>query len=244
MNISNRFKLLIMKNYCLSIMFFMIIFCFSTASAQTIYKDEPGFYTPVIKSLFVRSGFIEDVTLVGPALGYRFNGRYDISLHTEYISSKFKLDSGANPETTLLNLGLTAGRTDYLSEQRMLRSEASVYQAVSLKLENYGQRSDPSLTSGLISSSFYQVVSLSKKINLLPNIGVFSGYGSYTAPAGSANLRQSFDGFIAGPRLGLDLSYQVSEAFSITANPEINFSVFDSGDDTQATLLFNLLLNF
>lgn len=91
-----------MRKICSTTLLLIMCIGFSTASGQTVYKETPGFYTPVIQSLYLRSGFIEDVTIVGPALGYRFNDRYDISLHTEYISSKFKLESGANPETTLL----------------------------------------------------------------------------------------------------------------------------------------------
>lgn len=223
----------------------LLFFGFSSISfAQTNYKSDPGFFTPVVKSLYLRGGVFEDAQLIGPAAGYRFNGTYDVTLHTEFLSSEYKFNENPSPKTTLLNLGVILGRTTDLSDRFLLRSELSLYQALTFNTEAYNDLSDPSLTSGVVSSSLYQNFPLSGSISLLPNIGVFLGYGSYTAPYSSANLRQGFDGFIIGPRFGIDVSFKLSNAFYLVANPKINIPLNIDHDEYGSTLLFNIQLNF
>jgi len=181
---------------------FILFLCFvftiiSNVSAQTTYKSDAGFFTPVVESLYLRGGDFEDTKLVGPAIGYRFNEMYDLTIHTEFLSSEIKFfNNNTNPKTNLLNLGAILGRTDKLSDKLILRSEASIYKSITFNTEGYGEHPNPSLTSGMLSSSLYREFSLSKSISLLPNAGTFLGYGNFTAPYSSANLRQGFDDFI------------------------------------------------
>src|SRR5699024_2983010 len=58
----------------------------SNSFAQTTYQSDPGFFTPIVKSLYLRGGVFEDAQLIGPAVGYRFNESYDVTVHTEFLS--------------------------------------------------------------------------------------------------------------------------------------------------------------
>lgn len=232
------------KNACSILLCFLFI-CMSNVSAQTTYKSEAGFFTPVVESLYLRGGDFEDSKLIGPAIGYRFNEMYDLTIHTEFLSSEIKfLNNNTNPKTNLLNLGAILGRTDKLSDNLILRSEASLYKSITFKTEGYADRPKPSLTSGMISSSLYRKFSLSKSISLLPNAGAFLGYGNYTTPYSSANLRQGFDNYLIGLRLGFDSSFKLSDAFYLVVKPEIGIPLNGEDEDTGATLLFNIQLNF
>src|SRR5699024_12606587 len=93
----------------------------SNSFAQTTYQSDPGFFTPVVKSLYLRGGVFEDARLIGPAVGYRFNETYDVTVHTEFLSNEYKFNNSPNPTTTLLNLGVILGRTATLSEWFLLR---------------------------------------------------------------------------------------------------------------------------
>ncbi|MCW9707699.1 hypothetical protein [Fodinibius salsisoli] len=228
-----------------TVLFLLLFLGFSSIShAQTTYKSDPGFYTPVVKSLYLRGGVFEDAQLIGPAVGYRFNERYDVTVHTEFLSNEYKFNNSPNPKTTLLNLGVILGRTTDLSDQFLLRSELSVYQAITFNTEAYNDISEPSLTSGIISSSLYRNFPLSGSISLLPNIGAFLGYGNYTTPYSSAHLRQGFDGFVVGPKFGFDLSFKLSDSFYLVANPEVSVPLNKDSNEYGSTLLFNVQLNF
>ncbi|HLR26163.1 MAG TPA: hypothetical protein VK112_09875 [Fodinibius sp.] len=216
----------------------------SNSFAQTTYQSDPGFFTPIVKSLYLRGGVFEDAQLIGPAVGYRFNESYDVTVHTEFLSNEYKFNNSPNPKTTLLNLGVILGRTTDLSDQFLLRSELSLYQAITFNTEAYNDISEPSLTSGIISSSLYRSFPLSGSIFLLPNIGAFLGYGNYTPPYSSTHLRQGFDGFIIGPKFGFDVSFKLSDSFYLVANPEVSIPLNKDSDEYGSTLLFNVQLNF
>jgi len=62
-----------MKKFTSIFSLYLIIVCSSNVSAQTTYKSDSGFYTSVVKSLYLRGGSFEDTQLIGPAVGYRFN---------------------------------------------------------------------------------------------------------------------------------------------------------------------------
>jgi hypothetical protein len=220
----------------------LMVLCSSNVSAQTTYKSDSGFFSPIIESLYLRGGNFEDAKLIGPAVGYRFNEMFDLTIHTEFLSNEYKFNNIPNPKTTLLNLGAILGHTDNLSDKLLLRSEASLYQSVIFNTEGYSELQKPSLTSGVISSSLYRKFSLSDSIILLPNAGAFVGYGNYTAPYSSANLRQGFNDFIAGPRFGFDISLEISDSFYLVVNPEISIPL--NSNESEDTLLFNIHLNF
>lgn len=223
---------------------FLITAYSSSSYAQTTYKSDSGFFTPMVESLFLRGGTFEETQLIGPAVGYRFDKSYDLMLHTEFLSSESKFNNQTNPRTTLLNLGVTLGRTNDLSDNLLLRSEASLYQSIVFDTKNYGTVPNPSLTSGMVSSSLYWNASLSESVSILPNIGAFLGYGNYTAPYSSANLRQGFDGFVVGPKFGLDTSFQLSSSFYLIARPEYNYRYNTGKEQSINSLLFTIQLNF
>lgn len=233
-------KIVAALSLCLSVGFLSI----SHSHAQTIYNSNSGFFTPVVKSLYLQGGSFEDTQLIGPAVGYRFKQNYDLTLHTEFLSSETKFSDAGNPDLTLLNVGIILGRTTPLSQQLSLRSEASLYKSFTLNTEGYADLPDPSLTSGLISSALYRQLPLSGSVSLFPHIGAFLGYGDYTPSYTSANLRQGFDGFAIGPKLGFDASFRLSGSFFLIANPEYRIRYNTENENSVGTLLFNVQLNF
>ena len=58
-----------MKNNAFILFLCFVFTCISNVSAQTTYKSEAGFFTPVVESLYLRGGDFEDTKLVGPAIG-------------------------------------------------------------------------------------------------------------------------------------------------------------------------------
>ncbi|NIT57430.1 MAG: hypothetical protein GWN00_14715, partial [Aliifodinibius sp.] len=96
------------KATIIPLLFFILLLTTTNIQAQTTYEDKPGFFTPVIESLYLQGGMFEDTQLIGPAVGYRFNNRYDISLHAEFLFSELKYRSINNPTLSILNLGVTA----------------------------------------------------------------------------------------------------------------------------------------
>jgi|GEM_PF-860031 hypothetical protein len=223
-----------MKKYVtglLSIFTFLFLF-FSISKAQTTYKNDSGVFAS-LESLYLRGGSFEDAQLIGPAFGYRFNENYDVSLHTELLFSEQKFSSRENGNTSLLNLGLTFGHTARFSNPFMVRSELSLYKSFNFNVEGFDfeglpEIPDPSLNSALGSSSFYVELPLSNTISLLPNAGGFLGYGEYDAPISDAELTQGFDGFVAGPDLGLDFLFAFSDSFSMAITPSYRHHLTDN----------------
>lgn len=233
------------KNVLFFIPIFTTIFLITSVShAQTTYEDESGFFTPVVESLYLQGGIFEDTQLIGPAFGYRFNNRYDISLHTEFLFSELKYSSSNKPTLSMLNLGITAGQTNHWDNNILLRIELSAYHSFNLNFENYQGFTDPSLTSILGVSSIYKSLSISENITFMPNIGALVGLGDYDPPVSSGNLRQGFDGFVAGPQLGLDTKFSLGNSFSITAEPQYRLRYNFTNEHSTGTLTFNLLFNF
>lgn len=233
-----------MKETGTVLLFCCLIGLASVSHAQTTYKSDPGLFTPVVESLYLRGGSFEDTQLIGPTVGYRFNEKYDLSIHTEFLSTETKFNNANNRELSLLNLGIILGRTTALSEQFLLRSEASVYKSFNFSKKGYADLPEPSLTSGMISSELYRELPLSGSISLLPNIGIFLGYGDYTPAYTSASLRQEFDGFVVGPKFGFDASFRLSHSFYLTATPEYRIRYNTQNETSEGTLLFNIQLNF
>ncbi|WP_440999535.1 hypothetical protein [Fodinibius sp. SL11] len=197
-----------------------------------------------MESLYLQGGIFEDAQLIGPAVGYRFNSNYDISLHTEFLFSEWKAGNSNNPQLSILNLGVTAGQTNRWDNNLLLRTELSAYQSVNLKLKNYQGLTTPSLTSVLGVSSIYKKLSISEAITFMPNVGVLAGMGDYQPPFSSGNLRQGFDGFVAGPQLRLDTKFSIGDSFSITAKPQYRLRYNFTHEQSTGTLTFNVLFNF
>ncbi len=146
---------------------------------------------------------------------------------------------------TILNLGITAGQTNQWKNRIQLRNEISMYQSFNLKLEGYQASQDPTLTSALGVSSLYKQLNISQSITFFPNIGGLIGVGEYRAPFySSANLRQGFDGFVAGPQLGLDMKFNIGDSFSITAKPQYRLRYNFTRKQSTGTLTFNVMFNF
>ncbi|WP_445666437.1 hypothetical protein [Fodinibius sp. AD559] len=228
-----------------TLLFFVLLTTANITQAQTTYEDDPGFFTPMVESLYLRGGIFEDTQLIGPAIGYRFNNRYDLSLHAELLNTESNILIDASTiQLSILNLGLTAGQTNHWDNNLLLRTELSAYHSFNLNLENYQGFADPSLTSILGVSSIYKSLSISENITFMPNIGALVGLGDYDPPVSSGNLRQGFDGFVAGPQLGLDTKFSLGNSFSITAEPQYCLRYNFTNEYSTGTLTFNLLFNF
>ena len=226
-----------------SLIFFCMLFAFSSnAKAQTIYKSDAGYFAS-IESLYFRGGNIESAQLIGPAFGYRFNKKYDLSLHTEFLFSEFKFDGSENGNTSLLNLGLTLGRTTRFSERLMARSELSLYKSFNFRVEGFSEIPNPSLTSAQYATSLYATLPLFGTLSLLPNAGGFLGYGEYDPPVSDANLTQAFDGFVAGPKLGLGFLFAFSDAFHMTFAPTFRYHLTDNAP-YEGEINLNIRFNF
>ncbi len=232
------------KAALLSLLFLFTIATTSVTHAQTTYEDDPGFFTPVVESLYLQGGIFEDTQLIGPAVGYRFNNRYDLSLHTELLNTETGgLVGGRSIQLSILNVGITVGQTNHWNNGLLLRNEISAYQSFNLNLENYQSLTDPALTSILGLSSLYKPLSVSENITFMPNIGILAGIGDYQPPVSSGNLRQGFDGFVAGPQLGLDTKFNIGKSFSITAKPQYRLRYNFSNENSVGTLTFNVIFN-
>ena len=216
----------------------------SISEAQTTYQSEQGFFTAVVESFYLRGGVFEDTQLIGPAIGYRFNNSYDVSLHTEFLFSELKFNSSNNVKLSILNLGITAGQTNRWENKLFLRNELSVYHSFNLNLEHYRESKTPSLTSVLGISSIYKSLPISETITLMPNMGALAGLGDYVPPGSSANLRQGFDGFVVGPQLGLDTKFNLGKRSILTAKPQYRFRYNLTDGHSRGTLTFNVILNF
>lgn len=225
---------------------FIILLTTSVSYGQTTYEKEPGFFTPVVESLYLHGGIFEDTQLIGPALGYRFNNKYDLSLHAELLSAESEaLMDAPTIQLSILNLGITAGQTTRWQNGILFRNELSLYRTINLNLDNYQGLESPSLTSLLGTSSFFKSLRISESITFLPNIGGIIGFGDFQPPLfTSANLRQGFDGFVAGPQIGLDTRFSLGDSFSITAKPQYRLRYNFTHDQSKGTVTFNVLFNF
>lgn len=231
----------LVKIACLT--FSLVLTSSSISRAQTVYKGDKGFFISVLESFYLRGGTFESTQLIGPAIGYRFNETYDLSIHTELLFSENKILDGGDNSLSLLNLGIILGRTTEMSDSFLLRSELSLY-----KLINFDTRAPnypaPTLNSILLSSSLYKSFPISNTVVLLPNIGGAIGYGVYTPPRVSPDLTQGFDGFIAGPKLGLDLLFRFSEAFHLAVQPTYHTRYNITMDKYEGFFILNFQLNF
>lgn len=216
----------------------------SISQAQTIYKSDPGFFTPLLESFEIRGGSFESTQLIGPAVGYRFNKRFDIALHTEFLFSERKFNTQPNSKTSLLNLGVILGHTRHFSQSIKLRSEVSFYKSFNFQVENYPDGSEPSLNSALTSSSVYAVFPLSDTIRLLPNAGGFIGYGSYDAIFSATELTQGFDGLMVGPKFGLDAVFELSDDTYFSVTPAYHIRYFNKYDTSDGDFTLDFQLNF
>ncbi|NIT57429.1 MAG: hypothetical protein GWN00_14710, partial [Aliifodinibius sp.] len=92
-------------------------------------------------------------------------------------------------------------------------------------------------------SSLYKLLRISDDITFMPNMGVLAGLGNYQPPASSGNLRQGFDGFVAGPQLGLDTKFSLGTSFSITIKPQYQLRYNFKYEQSGGTLTFNMIFN-
>jgi len=228
---------------------FVIVFLFvnlflflQLSEAQTVYKRDSGFFTPVLESFKLRGGNFISTQKIGPALGYRFNEAIDLSIHTKFLFSETKYKSSNNESISLLNLGATLGHTTDLSKHIMLRSEMSVYHLFLFKTKGIPDFS-PSLTSILGSTSFYWQLPTSDVVTFLPNIGGLVGYGAYSDPI-STNLTQDYDGMIAGVKLGFDILFKISKKFFLTVKPAYHLKYNLNEKSSVDTFFFHLQFNF
>ena len=212
------------------------------AKGQTVYKQEQGFFTPVLSSFYLRGGSVESTQKIGPAVGYRINQHIDVSLHAEYLSAEAKEFNLQNYDFSLLNIGLTGGYTRDLSKMK-LRAEAGVYRAFNLSTSE-NTAPEPESVSTRLYAGIYYPLTISKRISLFPNAGLAATTGTYRMPGISTELTQYSDGFLMGPQLGLDMNIEFSSGLIFTISPEImiNYSPVHSTSDTDFSLRF--IINF
>ncbi|GAA5523034.1 hypothetical protein LQ318_13935 [Aliifodinibius salicampi] len=226
----------------------LLFFSFSTISfAQITYKSDPGFFTPVLKSFYLRGGSFENTQLIGPAIGYRINESHDFTLHTEYLSSDLGSEGKNTPKYSGINVGFILGNSSAdFAENWLIRSKLSVYKSFNFNATGYSDRNlkDPKLFSGQGSTAIYIRLPVSTSISLLPNAGGFLGYGDYSPTQASAHFRQGIDGFQVGPQFGLDLLFKFSRNFYLALKPQYHIQYNLTHDTSGGILFFNTQFNF
>lgn len=226
----------------------LLFFGFSTISfAQITYKSDPGFFTPVVESFYLRGGSFENTQLIGPAIGYRINESHDFSFHTEFLSSDLGSEGEDTPSYTGINVGFILGHSSAdFAKNWLIRSELSVYKSFNFDATGYSDRDlkDPNLFSGQGSTAIYIRVPVSTSISLLPNAGGFLGYGDYAPTQASTHFRQGIDGFQVGPQLGLDLLFKFSRNFYLALKPQYHIQYNLTHGTSGGTLFFNIQFNF
>jgi hypothetical protein len=229
-------------------LFLCLFFGLSSVNhAQTTYKSDSGFFTPVLKSFYLRGGSVENTQLIGPAVGYRLNQHSDFTFHTEFLSSDLGSEGSDTPSYSGLNLGLTLGHSSAdFAKSWLIRSELSVYKSINFDASGYSSRDwdKPKLFSGQGSMAIYIRMPISNSISLLPNAGGFLGYGNYAPAYASAHFRQGIDGFQLGPQLGLDLLFKFSRDFYLTLKPQYHIQYNLTHDTSGGILFFNTQFNF
>ena len=217
------------------------------ASAQTMYKQESGFFSPILNSFFLRSNIVESTQKIGPMAGYRFNEKFDVALHTEYFSNESKALTEQSFNFSMMNLGLLAGFTNKLSENSPIISRVELRGYKAFLFSANTESTTPSSFSAVALTSFYYPVELAENITFRPNFGTYTGYGEYNLPTTShtsTDPTQAFNGFQFGPKLGFDTSVSLSPNTSITAVPSVVMKYNQTRNTYNTDFEFNVVLNF
>jgi hypothetical protein len=204
------------------------------ANAQTIYKKDPGFFTPVLKSF---SSDPMSFTLE-PAVGYRLGRHFDLALSSLLMVSKKRFNHRGG--LSFMNIGLILGYTTSLSNRWQLRSQLVFYKMFLIHSNAYIV--SPS-SSELASLAFYYEIPVSGLISFYPNAGFLIGY-SQGFLGSSSHLVNSLRGFVSGGRLGFDILFKFSSSFYFTISPHVRFKWLNKADRYTDWQLLSFKFNF
>lgn len=182
-------------------------------TAQTVYKQEEGFYTPVINTFYMHGGGFENATHIGTMVGYRFGGRYDVGLHTEFLTSSF---TQGKVDFSLVHLGLLGGYTRGITENIPLwfRFQLAAYRTFMIK-ECEGCYPEMAAVSISATPALYYDMPVLSWLTFYPNAGFLTGIGNYSIVTTTTDLAQAIDFFIFSPQLGLDTKLEISSFLSV-----------------------------
>jgi hypothetical protein len=214
---------------------FLLAFSFSfQANAQTIYKKDPGFFTPVLKS------FSSDPMsfILEPAVGYRFGRHFDLALSSLLMFSKKRFVN--NRGLSFMNIGLMLGYTTSLSNRWQLRSQLAFYKMFHINSDVHVV--GPS-SSELASLAFYYEIPVSGLVSFYPNAGFLIGY-SQGSLSSSPQLARNLRGFVSGGRLGFDILFKFSSNFYFTISPCVRFERLNKADRYMDWQLLSFKFNF
>jgi hypothetical protein len=223
---SSKYGLVLLTGLLLSFSF--------QANAQTIYKKDPGFFTPVLKSF---SSDPMSFTLE-PAVGYRFGRHFDLALSSLLMFSKKRFNHHGG--LSFMNIGLMLGYTISLSNRWQLRSQLVFYKM--FKITSNAYIVSPS-NSELASLAFYYEIPVSGLISFYPNAGFLLGYnyGYLGSPPQTVNKLR---GFMSGGRLGFDILFKFSSSFYFSISPHVRFKWLNKAERYTDWQLLSFKLNF
>lgn len=206
-----------------------------TLHAQTVYKQEKGLFTG-LPSFSAQGNGGNGELLLGPWMGYRFNEKTDLALHTEYFSDE-------RFDFSLINIGLKAGYTFHTSSI-IWRNELSIYRLFNLSKPGGTLPAPKAFTVGGFTTGYYPVP-VSKKADLLPYIGLFGFLGTREMPPTKTNyLSGHEDGFVSGIRLGTEVNMAFSSSFTWTLGAGYAFAFTNRPAQTYDGFILNLQFNF
>jgi len=203
--------------------------------AQTVYKQQKGLFTGLPSFSFQGSGNNSEL-LIGPWIGYRFDENVDLALHAEYFSDD-------TFDFSLMNIGLAAGYTFHTPSIRW-RNDLRLYRAFNLSTSEATSPTPKAFSVSSFSTGYYPF-HVSHKITLLPYTGLFSFLGTYELPLTRTNyLSGHEDGFVFGPRLGIDMNITFSPSFTGTLGAGYAIALTDQPNQAYEGLILTLQFNF
>lgn len=203
--------------------------------AQTVYKKQKGIFTS-LPTFSAQGGTGNSELLIGPQIGYRFNDKIDFVLHTEYFSDD-------TFDFSLMNIGLAAGYTIHTTSI-MWRNKLRLYRAFNLSTSDETSSMPKAFSVSSFTTGYYSFP-VSEKITLLPYAGLFGFLGTYEIPPTQTNyLSGHQDGFVFGPRFGIDVNMAFSSSFTWTLGAGYAFALSDQPNQTYDGLILTLQFNF
>lgn len=205
------------------------------SQAQTVYKQQKGFFTSLPSFSLQGSGNNSEF-LFGPMVEYRFSESTDIVFHSEYFSSN-------TPDFSLINLGIKGGHTIH-ENNFYWRNEIGLYRAFNLITSENTSPTPKAFTINGTTTAYYSLKT-TDRIYMLPYAGMFAYYGTLNMPITRTNyLSGHEDGFIYGPRVGLDININFSRLFTWTVGAGYAHAVSNNYSPNYDGFILTLQFNF